>query len=113
MTCEAGKTPWHFVDPARGDECEIGPHDELEPAAYYLEPESERYIYRTDEEEDQRLSTFVPLWLLAWGANMNVQYCTTAGFLSYIAKCALWPGLVPALFGWLTRAAPLRRFSQT
>ena len=48
--------------------------------------ESDRYIYRTTHAEDQRLSPYVPLWLLGWGANMNIQYCTTAGFLSYISK---------------------------
>ena len=48
--------------------------------------ETDRYIYRTTHTEDQRLSTYVPVWLLAWGANMNIQYCTTAGFLNYISK---------------------------
>ena len=85
-TCEKGETPWK--QPGGADFLDPNPHPELEPADYYLEPESERYIYRTDVEEDQRLSTYVPLMLLAWGANMNVQYCTTSGFLSYIAKCA-------------------------
>ena len=85
-TCEKGETPWK--QPGGADFLDPNPHPELEPADFYLEPETERYIYRTDVEEDQRLSTYVPLMLLAWGANMNVQYCTTSGFLSYIAKCS-------------------------
>jgi hypothetical protein len=48
--------------------------------------QEDRYVYRADLEEDQRLSPYVPLWLLATGASMNIQFCTTAGFLSYIAK---------------------------
>ena len=83
-TCEEGCTPWRDVDGG----FEPGVHANDEPKAYHLDSKTDRYIYRTDEEEDRRLSTYVPLWLLAWGANMNVQYCTTAGFLSYIAKCA-------------------------
>ena len=84
-TCEDGTTPWlHGI-------CCAGQHSEYEPAHYYLDPTSDRYIYRADEEEDRRLSTYVPLWLLAWGANMNIQYCTTAGFLSYISKCGCPP----------------------
>ena len=47
---------------------------------------TDRYEIRSDQPEDQRLSPYVPLWLLAWGASMNVQYCTGAGFLSYIAN---------------------------
>ena len=88
-TCEQGKTPWK--QPGHDDFLDPNPHPELEPADYYLVPETERYIYQTDVEEDRRLSTYVPLMLLAWGANMNAQYCTTSGFLSYIAKCAPRP----------------------
>ena len=51
-----------------------------------LDTEADRYEYTTILKEDERLSTYVPLWLLAWGANMNIQYCTAASFLSYIAK---------------------------
>ena len=68
-TCEQGKTPWK--QPGREDFLDANPHPELEPADCYLAPETERYIYRTDMEEDRRLSTYVPLMLLAWGANMN------------------------------------------
>ena len=53
--------------------------------------ESNRYEYRVEHEEDLRISPYVPLWLLAWGANMNVQYCTSAGFLGYIAKYVTKP----------------------
>ena len=35
---------------------------------------------------DGKLSPYVPEWLLAWGANINIQYCSSAHFLSYIAK---------------------------
>ena len=52
---------------------------------------TDRYEIRSDQPEDQRLSPYVPLWLLAWGASMNVQYCTGAGFLSYIAKYVTKP----------------------
>jgi len=48
--------------------------------------------------EDQRLSPYVPLWLMAWGASMNIQFCTTAAFLSYIAKYVTKPepyGVLP------------------
>ena len=48
--------------------------------------DKDRYEYTCEHDDDERLSPYVPLWLLAWGASMNVQYCTSAGFLSYIAK---------------------------
>ena len=60
-------------------------------AAYQLSAETNRYEYRTEQPEDQWLSPYVPLWLLATGASMNMQYCTTAGFLSYIAKYVCKP----------------------
>ena len=50
-----------------------------------LNAETDRYEYRTELAEDQRLSPYIPLWSLAWGANMNIQYCTAAGFLGYIS----------------------------
>ena len=65
------ETPWHL----RGV-----------PVRCKLDTEADRYEYTTILKEDERLSTYVPLWLLAWGANMNIQYCTAASFLSYIAK---------------------------
>ena len=49
-------------------------------------PGNDRWDQECFEEEDTQLSTYVPLWLLALGACMNIQYCTTSGFLSYIAK---------------------------
>ena len=55
--------------------------------------------------EDDRLSPYVPLWLLATGASMNVQYCTTAGFLSYIAKYVT----KPEPHGVITDTAGLRQ----
>ena len=54
--------------------------------ALRLNDESQRYEYRTEKKEDERLSPYVPLWSLAWGANMNIQFCTAAGFLGYISK---------------------------
>ena len=77
-------------------------HDNDQLAAFPIELEevchdvkynvtTDRYEVRADEPEDQRLSPYVPLWLLAWGASMNVQFCTSAGFLSYIAKYVTKP----------------------
>jgi len=43
-------------------------------------------VYRTELKENQRISPYIPLWLLAWGANMNIQYMTASSFLSYISK---------------------------
>ena len=43
-------------------------------------------MYKCEECEDERLSPYIPEWLLAWGANMNIQFCTAAGFLGYISK---------------------------
>ena len=57
-----------------------------QPMRVRLNTEVDRYEYLTILQEDERLSTYVPLWSLAWGANMNIQYCTAAGFLSYISK---------------------------
>jgi len=48
--------------------------------------DTKRYEYTCLEKEDQRISPYVTLWLLAWGANVNVQYVTSAAFLGYIAK---------------------------
>jgi len=47
---------------------------------------SRRYEYRCEKQEDERLSPYVPEWLLATGASMNIQYCDTTCFLAYIAK---------------------------
>jgi hypothetical protein len=59
------------------------------PNGYRYNSETDRYEYRTLLPEDTRLSPYIPLWLLATGASMNIQYCTSAGFLAYIAKyCA-------------------------
>ena len=58
---------------------------------YKLNGDGDRYIYRAVLEEDVRISPYVPLWLLATGASMNIQYCTSAGFLSYIAKYVCKP----------------------
>ena len=40
---------------------------------YQLSAETNRYEYRTLQAEDQWLSPYVPLWLLATGASMNMQ----------------------------------------
>ena len=50
-----------------------------------------RHEYEAVEPEDQKISPYVPEWLLAWGANMNVQYLTNTAFLSYIAKYVAKP----------------------
>ena len=57
-----------------------------EPVRVWRNPETDRYEYRTELPEDERLSPYLPLWSLAWGANMNIQFCTAAGFLGYISK---------------------------
>ena len=71
-------------------EAELAERDDQGNAIYYrLNSETDRYEYRTLLSEDQRLSPYIPLWLLATGASMNIQYCTSIGFLAYIAKyCA-------------------------
>jgi hypothetical protein len=51
-----------------------------------LNTTTDRYEYRAELKEDERLSTYIPLWIAAWGANMNIQFCTAAGFLGYISK---------------------------
>ena len=56
------------------------------PIRCKLDAASDRYEYRTEGEEDLRISPYVPLWLLAWGANMNIQFMTATSFLSYISK---------------------------
>jgi hypothetical protein len=38
-----------------------------------LDAESDIYLYPCVEPEDQRLSPYVAMWLLAWGASMNIQ----------------------------------------
>jgi len=65
-----------------------------------LNVETDRYDQECYEEEDERLSTYEPLWLwlLAWGRGMNIQYCTSAGFLSYIAKYICKPEPHGALY---------------
>ena len=47
-----------------------------------INPGTDRYEYRAELEEDVRISPYVPLWLLAWGANMNIQFMTASSFLS-------------------------------
>ena len=73
--CKVGypRPIWEAADLARG-------------VMVRLNDESQRYEYRTEKKEDERLSPYVPLWSLAWGANMNIQFCTAAGFLGYISK---------------------------
>ena len=44
---------------------------------FKLNMDTDRYEYRVECEEDLRLSPYVPEWLLAWGANMNIQ-CASA-----------------------------------
>ena len=48
--------------------------------------DTDRNEYPTFDAVDAKLSPYVAEWLLAWGAGMNIQYCTSSGFLSYIAK---------------------------
>ena len=59
---------------------------------------TDRYNQACFEPEDARLSPYVPLWLLAWGGSMNIQYCTGSGFLSYIAKYICKPEPHGALY---------------
>jgi hypothetical protein len=62
------------------------------PAAYAkVDPQTNRYEYRTVRKEDQRLSPYVAEWLLAWGASMNIQRCTGAAFMHYTAKYVAKP----------------------
>lgn len=68
------------------DECKYGYPRPIGVTSTQLNPETDRYEYRCTEEEDRRLSPYVALWSLAWGAGMNIQRCTSAGFLSYISK---------------------------
>jgi hypothetical protein len=77
--------------------CKYGvPQDVHLDAAPALSLDTDRYIYRCEHEEDRRLSPYVAEWLLAWGASINVQWCTGAAFLSYISKCALHTSIPPA-----------------
>ena len=62
-----------------------------------LNTTTDRWDNECYEPEDGRLSPYVPLWLLASGASMNIQFCTTAGFLSYIAKCVFFAITYPQL----------------
>jgi hypothetical protein len=68
--------------------------DELQPGAdgelvyAKIDKQTDRYQYRTELPEDERLSPYVPEWLLAWGASINVQRCTGSVFMHYVAKCA-------------------------
>jgi hypothetical protein len=67
-------------------ECKYG-YPRRSPVAHTtLNTDTNRYDYKSTLEEDTRLSPYVPLWFLAWGAGMNIQRCTDAGFLSYISK---------------------------
>lgn len=54
--------------------------------AYTVHPSSGRYTYPCTQPEDENLSPYVPEWLLAYGAAMNVMYVDGGSFLSYIAK---------------------------
>ena len=65
---------------------------------------TDRWDQECFEEEDGRLSPYVTEWLLASGASMNIQFCTTAGFLSYIAKYIT----KPEPYGTLADNAALR-----
>jgi len=56
-----------------------------------LNPTTERYVYPCTEEEDEWLSPYVPEWLLANGAAMNIQYVPCGSFLAYIAKYVAKP----------------------
>ena len=48
--------------------------------------EADRYEYSCEAEEDVRISPYVPIWTLAWGAGSNIQRCSGATFLGYISK---------------------------
>ena len=73
-------------DNDRGCACKYGYPRRFPVLSTELDVETDRYEYRCSEEEDSRLSPYVPLWSLAWGAAMNIQRCTGPAFLSYISK---------------------------
>ena len=91
-------TETHVVNGETCEFCKVGyPHEIWSAAALATSPDgvptkvlmndvTHRYEYRTERKEDERISPYVPLWVLAWGANMNIQFCTAAGFLGYISK---------------------------
>jgi len=84
----------NVIDPDR----EPNRYREGSPLRLRKNEEEDRYEYRIECEEDARISPYIPEWLLVWGANMNIQYCTSGGFLSYISKYVCKPepsGLVP------------------
>jgi len=56
-----------------------------------LNTNTQRYAYPCTEEEDEWLSPYVPEWLLANGAAMNIQYVPSGAFLAYIAKYVAKP----------------------
>ena len=56
-----------------------------------IDPKTGRYEYDCVHEEDERISPYVPEWLLAWGASMNIQRCTGTGFMNYTSKCVHLP----------------------
>ena len=68
------------------DSCKYGYPRRLGVTETELNTETSRYEYKCAEEEDRKLSPYIPLWSLAWGASMNVQWCTGPGYLSYISK---------------------------
>ena len=78
---------WHHGQPTH--ECKYGYprplHLDKNPSR---DEETDRNLYECRYPEDERLSPYVPLWLLAWGANMNVQLMDHDRFLAYIAKYA-------------------------
>ena len=67
-------------------ECKYGYPRRCHVTSTELNADTNRYNYKCSLPEDTRLSPYVPLWALAWGAGMNIQRCTDAGFLSYISK---------------------------
>ena len=63
-----------FKDGHKLDHCKGG-YPRPYRSELVLNDETKKYEYPCIEEEDTRISPYVPLWLLAWGANINVQFC--------------------------------------
>ena len=58
-----------------------------------------RYIYRCEDKEDERLSPYIPLWLLATGARaVLLRVCGMQLVLAYTPTSKIQPSIiVPAL----------------
>ena len=78
------------------------------PGAADVTNVSDRYVYKCYLEEDRRLSPYIPVWLLAWGASMNIQYCTGPGAARTSNKCLPVPMLMLVRIAVLSCSRALR-----